>query len=691
MSNLKATQDATWQHFCAEHLARSLASRSELEQAALRELADGLAAAPPAPRHFDANLLLPEWLHDGDRAPFWSWVDGRRAEFQGLLADATPTDHAQRLAAIRRVMQAQQIDVWLVPRSDPYLNEYTPIGDERLWWLTGFSGSSGMAAVLQDRAALVTDGRYTLQAAAQVDANAYQLVNSGEQTVREWLKSLKLPAGCRVACNASIYSAQSCQSWADFCAEQGWVWQAIPHDLSDHLWIDQPPAPLSPILPLRLELTGQSTADKLDHLRQQLVASKQAATLIATADSVAWVLNLRGADVPCCPLPLSRLLVTVSAYAPVYWLVDRRKLTPQAVAALPEAVVVADPDQLHGLLQQLRPAQQPSMAIDLESTTQALVSAVETAGWAVKAGQDPTLLPRACKNAVEVAAMRSAHVRDAVALVKFFCWLEHRLGDTTLPPPSEVAAVERLLEFRGEDPDFVGESFRTISGAGAHGAIMHYRATAASAAPLLQGQLYLLDSGGQYWDGTTDVTRTVLSGGTPSLEQCRHFTLVLRGHIALAMAKFPNSTTGGALEVLARHALWQNGLDFAHSTGHGVGHFLNVHEGPQGIAQGSRGRVPLQPGMVLSNEPGFYLEGSYGIRIESLMVVQPDAAHPNYLGFETLTLVPIDRRLILTDLLSAAERDWLNAYHARTQQTLLATERLSVDEAQWLQAATAPL
>ncbi|MCA3249814.1 MAG: aminopeptidase P family protein [Rhodospirillaceae bacterium] len=675
---------SNWQQFCASQLAKSLASRSAEDQVALHQLALGLAAAPPTPPHFDLAAILPDWLDDGDTDALNGWISQQRQRFEDSLRNASPHDHHHRLAALRQAMADAGIDVWLIPRTDPYLNEYTPIGDERLWWLNGFSGSTGMAVVLRDQAALFVDSRYTLQAAQQVDTASYQMINSGRLTPRDWLKPI-LASGAVIGFDPWLISATAADIWAGFCAKQGWVWRALTPNLIDGLWTDQPPAPLSPTIPLPVTFSGQPASEKLAQLRQDLQAAGCDAALFSTPDSVAWILNVRGADVPCCPLPLSRLLL-LTAPKPdqpqAYWLVDSRKVTAQVQESLPSGVAIVDPGQLSNLLAQL--PKQASVQLDGGESPIALVQQVTTAGLVVQRADNPAALPRAVKNVTELDGIRLAHRKDGVALTKFFCWLAQQ---TAHRPVGEIEASDYLLSLRAMDPAFVSESFAAISGAGANGAIVHYRAAPATEAMITPNMLYLLDSGGQYLHGTTDVTRTVAIG-QPTAEQRRHFTLVLRGHIALARAQFPSGTSGAQLDALARQPLWQAGLDFDHGTGHGVGHFLNVHEGPQGISKRAWS-VPLKPGMILSNEPGYYLDGAYGIRIESLVAVQDAATAPGFLRFETLTLAAIDRNLIDAKLLGVEGVAWLNSYHARVYQEI--SPFLSPAEQTWLQTATAAL
>ena len=675
---------SNWQQFCASQLAKSLASRSAEDQNALHALALGLAAAPPTPPHFDLAAILPDWLDDGDQDALVGWISLQRQRFEDSLRNAGNADHLGRLVALRSAMAAAGVDVWLVPRTDPYLNEYTPLGDERLWWLCGFSGSTGMAVVMQDQAALFVDSRYTLQAAQQVDSNSYQIINSGNLTPRDWLKPT-LASGAVIGFDPWLISATAADIWADFCAKQGWVWRALTPNPIDGLWADQPPAPLSPTIALPVTFSGQPASEKLAKLCQELQSAGDAATLISTPDSVAWALNLRGADVPCCPLPLSRLLLLTaptSDQPQAYWLVDSRKVTAQVRDSLPPGVAIADPGQLSNLLAQL--PKQASVQLDGSESPYALVQQVTAAGLSVRQSNNLVALPRAIKNSTELDGMRLAHRKDGVALTKFFCWLAEQTANC---PVGEIEASDHLLSLRAMDPEFVSESFAAISGAGANGAIVHYCATPATEAMIAPNMLYLLDSGGQYRHGTTDVTRTVAIG-QPTAEQRRHFTLVLRGHIALASAQFPNGTSGAQLDALARQPLWQAGLDFEHATGHGVGHFLNVHEGPHRISK-RVGEVPLRPGMILSNEPGFYLEGGYGIRIESLVTVQAAATAPDFLQFETLTLAAIDRNLIDAELLGVEGVAWLNSYHARVYQEI--SPFLTPAEQSWLQTATAPL
>jgi Xaa-Pro aminopeptidase len=450
----------------------------------------------------------------------------------------------------------------------------------------------------------------------------------------------------------------------------------------DAAWPDQPPPPTEPALPHDMRYAGKSSADKRAELGRQLEETGLSAAVLTQPDSIAWLLNVRGADVPCTPLPLSFAILRTDSS--VDWFIDERKLTPETRAQLGNEVAVRQPEALGAALEALT----GTVRVDPASASAWVFDRLAAAGVKVDRGPDPCALPKACKNEGELAGTRAAHKRDAVAVTRFLCWLAHEAGTGKL---TEIDAADRLFALRRSGALFQGPSFETISGAGPNGAIVHYRVTDKTNRRIEPGSLYLVDSGAQYLDGTTDVTRTV-AVGEPTEDMRRHFTLVLKGHIALATARFPKGTSGSQLDVLARQFLWQAGRDFDHGTGHGVGSYLSVHEGPQRISKVPNS-IALLPGMIVSNEPGYYKQGAYGIRIENLLVVQPDTAIPDpdrqMFSFETLTLAPIDRTLIDRKLMTEAEIAWLDAYHARVYETL--TPQLDLITTAWLAEATAPI
>ncbi len=570
-----------------------------------------------------------------------------------------------------------------MPRSDEYLGEYVPASGERLAWLTGFTGSAGMALVLPERAALFTDGRYTTQAAQQLDAALWELRHITEQPATEWLKQhgQGTPAGMRLGFDPWLLSEASRRR----LAVEGVIWVPLAENPLDALWRGRPAAPAAPAVPHPLEHAGLASAEKRAAAAALLREAGEAAVVLADAHSVAWLLNLRGADLEFTPLPLLQALLHADARVTLFC--PAEKLPAATRAWLGDAVTIqpraAIPAALAALAGQ-------KVRIDAELTPAWFAETLRSAGASVVEGDDPCRLPRACKNAVEQEGARRAHRRDGVAMARFLAWFA---GAAPQGGESELSAAAELLACRAAQPLFRGESFPAISGAGENGAIIHYRATEAGNRRIAPGECYLIDSGGQYQDGTTDITRTLWSGPGPAPAALRQrYTRVLLGHVALSRLRFPKGVAGPHIDVLARAALWQAGLDYDHGTGHGVGSFLSVHEGPAGISRAAK-PVPLVPGMILSNEPGYYLPGSYGIRIENLLLVceaatQPEQAKP-FLEFETLTLAPYDRALIELALLGSAERDWVDAYHARVLAEI--APLCDAATAAWLRGACAPL
>ncbi len=590
--------------------------------------------------------------------------------------------HVEKLSALRRAMAQQALDAVLVPRGDEHLGEYVPPSAERLAWLTGFTGSAGLAAILKDRAALFVDGRYTLQAAQQAPASLYEVHHLISEPYGKWLATA-LPRGARVGFDPWLHSASSIQALKTDLAETGIEAIALRENPIDAIWSDRPAPPLSPAVPHALDYAGVESAEKRARIGGSMQAAGIGATVLTQPDSIAWLLNIRGGDVPNAPLPLSFAILGSDGHVQLF--IDDRKLSPATRAHLGNDVSATAPAAFGAALDTLG-RQGMTVRLDPQNTPAWVVDRLKTANATISAGVDPCQLPKAIKNQTEQDGAREAHRRDGVALVRFFTWLAEAMRRD---PPTEIGAAERLAAFRADQALSMGPSFDTISGAAEHGAIVHYRAMPDSDKRLAPGMMYLLDSGGQYLDATTDVTRT-MALGEPTRDMRRHFTLVLKGHIALGRARFPKGTTGGQLDALARAPLWEYGLDYDHGTGHGVGSYLSVHEGPQRIFK--NGAAPLEPGMIVSNEPGYYRTGEYGIRIENLVLVKEaelaNAERP-MLEFETLTLAPIDRNLIDVAMLSPVERGWVDAYHARVYATL--ADRLDTAERDWLAEAAMPL
>jgi Xaa-Pro aminopeptidase len=593
------------------------------------------------------------------------------------------SESSDHLKSLRDTLAKAGYDGFLVPMADEYQSEYVPASAQRIAFLSGFTGSAGFIAALKDKAAFFTDGRYTLQAAQQVSPDLFSIFDSGVKSQNEWLAE-NLTPGAKLAYDPWLHTYDSIERLKKAIAKTGAELVAAEKNPVDAIWHNRPAAPAAPIEPYEIAYAGKSADDKRIAIAGELKKKNLFAAVITDPASIAWLLNVRGGDVPNTPLPLS--FAIIYANNRIKWFVDPRKLALGMQKYLGMHVESLDPGQFMHALDRLGHEDLP-VRIDPTESASWIVERLQTAGAKLDFGEDPCILPKACKNSIELEGMRGAHRRDGAALVKFFAWLEEALLTDTV---TEISAEEKLASFREMNNLYRGPSFDTISGTAGHGAIVHYRATTISNRKLEPGQLYLLDSGGQYLDGTTDVTRTIAIGA-PTAEMRDRFTRVLKGHIALASIRFPEGTTGAELDALARQHLWAIGLDYNHGTGHGVGNYLGVHEGPQGISK--RNKVPLKPGMVVSNEPGYYKAGQYGIRIENLQAVtdiaELGAAEKRMLGFETLTLVPIDRRLIDATMLTEAEREWINNYHARVRESI----RPMVDEVavKWLTEATRPI
>ena len=602
----------------------------------------------------------------------------------------SPEDFARlprvaRLKLLRDRLAADGLAGFVVPRADEHQGEYVPMCGQRLAWLTGFTGSAGMAVVLPERAAVFVDGRYTLQAGDQVDTNAYEIRHLIDEPAATWLATTA-KKGKVVGYDPWLHTPQEIERLKAGVERAGATLRAVEHNPLDAVWSDRPAAPLAPVFAQPDEFAGESAADKRARIGRALAANGAAAAVLTMPESIAWLLNIRGGDVPHTPLPLS--FAVVKADGAVTLFIDRRKLMPGLDRHLGNQVTIEAPDRLGAALDAL--ARQGGVQVDPASAASWVFDRLAASGAQVQRAADPCMLPKACKNTVELDGTRAAHRRDGAAVTRFLAWLARTAPIGGL---REIAASDRLEAFRKEGKYFRDLSFPTISGAGSNGAIVHYRASPESEKVLEPGSLYLLDSGAQYLDGTTDITRTIAIG-EPTPEMRENFTRVLKGHIALATARFPKGTTGSQLDGFARRALWEVGLDYDHGTGHGVGSYLSVHEGPQRISKAANTQ-PLLPGMIVSNEPGYYKTGAYGIRIENLIVVQPDAGAAKSNGaremlrFETITLAPIDRNLVARGLLDDDETRWLDAYHARVRETI--GSLVDGETRAWLERATAPL
>jgi len=653
---------------------------SAYDAAGIRSLLAGVLAAPPGPEAGAwLALVAPEV-----RPALATQLAALRAELAETSAASTrPQTSAERVAALRAELSRRGVHGFLVPRADEHQGEYVPARASRLAWLTGFTGSAGIAVVLPEAAAIFVDGRYTLQVEAQVDSRVFERRHLTEQPPADWVATTLKP-GQTLAYDPWLHTVGEIERLRAAAERAGGRLEALTDNPVDVVWIDQPPPPLAPVVPHDLRFAGESAEAKRGALGAALLRDHVDAAVLTAPDSIAWLLNIRGGDVPHTPLPLSFALLKSGGAVDLF--IDQRKLTPAARRHLGNEVTISAPDQLGPSLDRLGAAKQRVLA-DPASAAGWIFERLRAAGAEVQRGSDPCQLPKACKNRVELEGTRAAHRRDGVALARFFAWLALEVPKGQL---REIAASDRLEAFRREGQHFRDLSFDTISGAGSNGAIVHYRASPQTDKRLELGTLYLVDSGAQYLDGTTDVTRTVALG-TPTAEMRDRFTRVLKGHIALATCRFPRGTTGSQLDALARHALWQAGLDFDHGTGHGVGSYLAVHEGPQRISKAANSQ-PLLPGMIVSDEPGYYKTGAYGIRIENLVVVTAmprPGDERELLGFETLTLAPIDRALVDLALMTPEEIRWLDAYHAR----VLGEIGPLVDPATrtWLEGATAPL
>lgn len=586
---------------------------------------------------------------------------------------------ASPLDLLRSELAARNLAGFVVPRADEHQGEYVPPSAKRLAWLTGFTGSAGVAVVLGDAAAVFSDGRYTLQLREEVDAARFQLLHLTEDPPAAWIRRTAKP-GDRIGYDPWLHTAADVRRLSEAARAAGADMVACAGNPLDAVWSDRPLPPTAEAAPYPVDVSGRVGLDKQREVAAALEREGDDAAVLTLPDSIAWLLNVRGRDLPCTPVVLSFAIVYRDAT--VDWFVEPGKVGDAVRAHLGVGVRVRPRDAFVPVLRELG-ARGAAVRVDPASGPAAVAEILAEAGAKVVSAADPCLLPKACKNAVELDGFRRAHRSDAAALARFLAWFEiHGAGQ------SEKALADRLLAFRMEQPGFVCPSFPTIAGAGPNGAIVHYHVRAETARVLEPGQLFLLDSGAHYRDGTTDVTRTLALGEVdPAIR--RNFTLVLQGHIDLAQALFPKGTTGSQLDALARRWLWAEGLDYDHGTGHGVGAFLSVHEGPQRIGK-APSAVALEPGMVLSDEPGYYKTGAYGIRIENLLAVRAvEGGEQPMRGFETLTLAPIDRRLVVAEMLLPEQRDWLNAYHERVAEVV--APLVDAATVRWLEEATRPI
>ncbi len=584
---------------------------------------------------------------------------------------------------IRQAMAEQGLDGFLVPHEDEHQNEYLPAANDRLAWATGFTGSAGAAVILRDKAAVFVDGRYTLQVRDQVDGQLFEIRDLVEGGVPAYLEAAARQ-GQKIGYDPRLHSPDALARLKEAAAKAGAELTPVNDNPLDRAWGQARPAqPTAPVVPHPAEYAGEDSAAKRARVGAAVGDKGADAAVLTAPSSIAWLFNVRGGDVIRSPLPLAQAILSKDGTARLF--LDPAKVTPELPAWLGNQVRLETPDDLPQALAELKGK---AVLVDPAQSSAWYFDTLQAEGAKVIRGDDPCALPRACKNAVEIEGSRKAHARDGAAVTRFLHWLA---TEGQVNPPDEIAAVSRLEAFREATGALKDLSFDTIAGAASNGAIVHYRPTERLNKRAEQGSLLLVDSGAQYLDGTTDITRTVAIG-EPSQEMRERFTLVLKGNLALAGIRFPAGTTGSALDVLARTALWMHGLDYDHGTGHGVGSYLGVHEGPQRISKAPNS-VALKPGMILSNEPGYYKEGGYGIRIENLQVVTEATAIPGgerpMHGFETLTLAPIDRRLIVREMLTADERAQLDAYHARVREVV--GPQVEAEVRTWLDDVTRPI
>ncbi|WP_309662457.1 aminopeptidase P family protein [Sphingomonas sp.] len=596
------------------------------------------------------------------------------------------SSYADRLAALREQLKADRLDGFVVPLTDEHMSEYVGSYAQRLAWLTGFEGSAGSAVVLPQEAAIFVDGRYTLQVRSQVSASEWSYQSVPETSIDDWLM-VHAAEGARIGYDPWLHSRDWVRQASESLATRGATLVPVKRNPIDAVWEDRPEASMAHLVVQPDQHAGKNAAEKRTDIADWLAKHNADAAVLSALDSIAWAFNVRGADVARTPVALAYAIVNADGTADLF--VAGEKIGADVRQHLGNGVRLHERLEFDPFLAKFNGK---IVAVDPERAVAAIFESLEKAGAKILPIRDPTVLPKALKNPAEITGQKNAQARDGAAIARFLKWVEEEAPQGEL---DELTASDHLESLRRENPELRDLSFDTISGAGPNGAIVHYRSSEKTNRKLESGSLYLVDSGGQYVDGTTDITRTVPIG-QPTDEMCDRFTRVLQGHIALATALFPKGTRGGQLDSFARRPLWDAGLDYAHGTGHGVGSFLGVHEGPQRIApmtsSQSGGDEPLAAGMILSNEPGYYKTGAYGIRIENLVLVvekQVEGAEKEMLGFDTLTHAPIERRLIVKDMLSAKELDWLNSYHADVLAKI--APRLSGDDLAWLEAACAPL
>jgi len=594
--------------------------------------------------------------------------------------------YADRLQALREQLKANQLDGFVVPLTDEHMSEYVGSYAQRLAWLTGFEGSAGSAVVLPEEAAIFVDGRYTLQVRQQVSPTEWSYQSVPETSTTQWLEE-HAPEGGRIGYDPWLHTRDWVKKAKEALATRGAELVPVARNPIDEIWKDRPDASKAHLIVQPEDYAGKSSAEKRTEIGDWLGQHHADAAVLSALDSIAWAFNIRGADVSRTPVALAYALVHADGTADLF--VASEKISPELRQHLGNGVRIHERAEFEQALGDLKGK---TVVADPERAVAAIFEALGRAGAKILPLRDPTILPKAIKNTAEIAGQKSAQERDGAVISRFLHWID---AESPKGIVDELKASDHLEALRRENPELRDLSFDTISGAGPNGAIVHYRSSEKTNRKLEGGTLYLIDSGGQYVDGTTDITRTVAIGEATA-EMIDRFTRVLKGHIAIATAVFPRGTRGSQLDSFARRPLWEVGLDYAHGTGHGVGSFLSVHEGPQRISpvgsSQSGGDEPLQPGMILSNEPGYYKADEYGIRIENLVLVverEIDGAEKPMLGFETLTFAPIDRRLICVEMLEPEELIWLNCYHAHVAAKI--GPQLEGADLEWLRRACAPI
>lgn len=569
------------------------------------------------------------------------------------------SDRSMLLEKLRLIMKKEAIDAWLFPMADPFHNETVAEHFNYIKFFTGFTGSAGCLFITQDQAIFITDGRYTIQAKTEIDSTLFQVKEGGLPALGTFLKEER---ALRIAFNPWMFTF----SQLNYLKKLGHAWIPMEGKEIDNLWEDRPSLPWSSLKLHEEKFAGESSSIKRKRCGAAIASKGMQAFLLTSGDSLCWLLNVRGGDVRYTPIPFAYGLLHASGAVDVF--IDPSKVSLELKTVLGPEVRIHSLQAISSVLAPLR-----QIGIDEKQTPAALYTLCDPSSWIT--GEDPCLLPKACKNEVEQRGAREAHQMDGLAVTRFLYWVQQQEGVT------EWDAAQKLDALRQEGMHYQGPSFDTISATGSHGALCHYRPAPYPRNPLAKGHLYLVDSGGQYLTGTTDVTRTIILGGMATPQQKTHYTRVLKGHIAFASIRFPKGTSALQLDVLARQYLWEQGLDYAHATGHGVGSYLCVHESPP-IISPRAAMTPLLPGMIVAHEPGFYLENHYGIRLENIILVRECENFSGFLEFETLTMVPFDLNLIDFDLLTSAEKTWLQQYHQRVWEAC--KEALSEEERQWL-------